>query len=384
MIERKITNALKEQLSMFPVVFLTGPRQSGKSTLLKEVLKDYSYVNLEHPNALARAVQDPEGFLDQLGRKVVIDEVQNFPELFSYIQIRVDEVNEPGMFVLSGSQNFLIMEKVSQTLAGRVGVLTLLPLSYQEEQESKVSEKTAPQWLLKGGYPRLYDQPLKIDIFYQSYTATYIERDVRKIKNIMNLSEFQVFLRVCAGRVGQQIDYIDIANIVGVKVQTIKSWFSVLEASYVAFFLKPYYNNLDKRLTKSPKLYFYDTGLVANLLGVKTVEQLITHPIYGHLFENAIIVEKMKDFFNSGLRENFYFFRDSNRLEIDLIIDSANEVNLFEIKSCATPKPSFADVILKLRPAFSKKAIGHVIHGGKDEFDFKDVQFLPWNKGSRY
>jgi predicted AAA+ superfamily ATPase len=387
MIDRSISKKLLKYLATFPVVFLTGPRQSGKSTLLKNLLIEYNYVNLEHPNVLNRAKEDPEGFLDQLGDKAVIDEAQNFPELFSYIQIRVDDDNKPGQFVLSESQNFLIMDSISQSLAGRVGVLTLLPLSNSELIKSDLSAQSPENWMLNGGYPRIFDQNISPNDFYESYIKTYIERDVRSIKNITNLSEFHKFLIICAGRVGQQIEYSDMADIVGVSVATIKSWFSILEASYVAFLMPPFYNNLNKRLRKSPKLYFYDTGIVANLLGITQENQLITHPIYGYLFENAIVLEYLKVTFNLNVKNQQYFFRESNNNEIDLILDFANHVELIEIKSAKTGKPAFSDTIHKYANSFEKPATETVVYGGDEKFKFKDAQFLPWNtnlEGDQY
>jgi predicted AAA+ superfamily ATPase len=384
MINREITDKLINISKKFPVVFLTGPRQSGKSTLLKFVFKDYSYTNLENPSIREFAINDPVGFLDSIGTNCIIDEAQYVPHLFSYIQERVDRTEnsqKTGLYILSGSQNFLLMESISQSLAGRVGILTLLPLSLNElEIYNKNSNMQSVDIIMHAGfYPRIYSMNIDPIDFYPNYIETYIERDVRMLVNIKDLSQFVIFIKALASRVGSPLDLTDISNSIGVTTKTIKSWISILETSYVIFLLKPYYNNYNKRLTKSPKIYFYDTGLVASLLNINSNDQLLNNPIYGHLFENLIIADKLKNYYNKGLRPDFYFWRDSNGAEVDLIIENANAVELFEIKSSKTPNPNFAKTLLSLDSLIEKQTISKVIYGGTETIIYKNIQFTPWN-----
>lgn len=335
MIQRDITNQLVEAVEQYPVVFLTGPRQSGKSTLLKYIFSDYQYVSLEDIDNREFATSDPRGFLSTYSNKTIIDEAQNVPSLFSYIQSRVDSIGEMGMYILSGSQNFLLMQSISQSLAGRVAIFKLLPFSHKELALSNVLQSVDSE-IFKGGYPRLYDKTIPVHKYYQNYIETYVERDVRQLKNIGNLSLFVKFIKLCAGRIGQIMSYSSIANDCGIAVSTAQSWFSLLEASYIVFLLQPNYVNYSKRLIKSPKIYFFDTGLACSLLGIRSEKQLAEHYLRGGLFENLVILEKMKNSFNNGDEPNLTFWRDSNGNEVDLIETVDNINKAIEIKSGQT------------------------------------------------
>jgi hypothetical protein len=324
-----------------PVISITGPRQSGKTTLTKQAFPHYDYTNLEHLPTREYARENPIGFLRQYPNGLIIDEAQYVPELFSYIQIEVDQSRQNGMYILSGSQNFLLMEKITQSLAGRVAVFNLLPFSLQELKETEYQLHNPFEYIVKGFYPRIYDQNTPIDVFYPSYLLTYLERDVRLLKNIGDLAAFERFVRLCAGHIGQIFNQTSLSNDTNFSQPTIKSWLSVLETSFVAFLLPPYYRNFNKRLLKTPKLYFYDTGLACSLLGIRTAVELENHPMRGPLFENFVVVEHMKQMLNQGQRPNCYFWRDNSGHEIDLLIEHASRLFPIEIKSSQTLKTDF-------------------------------------------
>jgi uncharacterized protein len=374
MFYRAISDYLLDLHKHFPVLFITGPRQSGKTTLAKALFKNLPYVLLESPDTKRKALNDPRQFLDSFPNGAILDEVQNAPELFSYLQEMVDE-NRKLRFVLTGSQNFLLNEKITQSLAGRTGLAILLPLSLSELKKPK----TFLEVILKGFYPAIYSEGIRPGLFYPSYTQTYLERDVRQMKNIGNLSQFDTFLRLCAGRVGQIMNLSSLATDTGVSVNTIKAWLSILEASYLIVLLKPYHKNFNKRLIKSPKLYFTDTGLACHLLGIKTEEQLSTHYGIGALFENLIIMEVLKHRLNQGERDGLYYWRDSKGLEIDLLIDNGTNLQAIEMKSGKTFNADFLKNISSWAIHSKVKATNSfVIYGGDSSQRLKEGSLVSW------
>ena len=336
MIERNIAPKLIEFIKKFPIVSLTGPRQSGKTTILRHILPDYRYVSLENPNNRNFAIDDPNGFLKTYNQFVIFDEVQRVPELFSYIQTKVDEDKIMGQYILSGSQNFLLLSQISQTLAGRVAVLKLLPFNYAELKNANLLSENIAENIFKGSYPATYDRQLSADEFYPSYLETYIQRDVRNLLDIRDLRSFQIFIKLCAGRIGQPLNISSLANDCGISSPTAKAWLSILESSFIIFTLSPYYQNFSKRLIKSPKLYFYDTGLACHLLNMTEAQQVETYYQRGSLFENAIISELLKNRLNQAKNKTLYFWQDSNKNEVDLLEEIGQTINLFEMKYSMT------------------------------------------------
>ena len=328
----------------FPVIALLGPRQSGKTTLAKHYFKNHTYLNLENPELRAFAVEDPNRFLKEYENKhgLIIDEFQYAPQLLSYIQVMVDEKKRLGYFILTGSQNFLMNESITQSLAGRVGILTLLPLSLHELKTNKLID-TIDATLISGSYPRLYEEKIASKDFYPSYIHTYLERDVRLIANVGDLMIFQKFMRLCAARNGQLLNLADLATNLGIDQKKVKQWLTVLETSYIIFLLKPHFKNFNKRLTKTPKLYFYDTGLACSLLDIKDTDIVALSPYRGALYESLIISDFQKQYFNEGMgNPSTYFWRDQNgRIEVDCLIDRGDVLLPVEIKSGETISPSY-------------------------------------------
>ena len=364
MIHREIGNVLVKMAGKMPVISITGPRQSGKTTLARMCFPEYNYVNLENPDMYEAAKDDPRLFLSQFKKGIIIDEVQRLPSLFSYIQTISDERNKPGEFILTGSENFLLSEKIAQSLAGRVFVSHLLPLSISElERADLVKTEDMDATLFHGFYPRIHKMNIEPEMFFPSYIHTYVERDVRQIVNVSNLFLFQKFLRIAAGRIGQLINYNNIANEVGVDLKTVKSWFSILESSFIVFFLPPHFENFSKRIIKTPKLYFHDIGLACSLLGIRKKEELTSHWSKGALFENMIIADLMKGFLNQGKRPSLYFWRDSAGNEVDCLIDTGSEIKCVEIKSGTTISSDFFKG-LKYYRKLNPKAAPFLIYGG--------------------
>ena len=347
MIERVLKTKLLEMAAKYPIVTVTGPRQSGKSTLLKASFPDYQYVSLEDPDMRLFATDDPRGFLATYPDKTIIDEVQRVPSLFSYIQTQSDKENKEGMYMLAGSHNFLLMENVNQSLAGRTAVLKLLPFSHHEMSLGNILPTTVDEEIFKGAYPRIYDKDIAPVDYYPYYIQTYVERDVRLMKNIGDLSKFIRFIKLCAGRIGQLLNLSSLANECGVAVSTISTWISILEASYICYLLKPDHNNYAKRLVKTPKLYFYDTGLACSLLDIRSPEQVSTHFLRGGLFENLVINEFIKEAYNKGEEPNLTFWRDSTGNEVDLLRTMEGKQYAYEIKSGATYSSDFFKGISK-------------------------------------
>lgn len=356
-IPRELAGRLTEEMKWFPVVSITGPRQSGKSTLAKHCFSDYAYVNLENPQARAAAIEDPVSFIRNRPERLIIDEAQYAPDLFSMIQVVSDERGSAGQYILTGSQNFLLMKNIGQSLAGRVGVLKLLPLSYKELFSANRAPIDILEFILKGGYPRLYDLDIPLDVFFPNYIETYVDRDVAGLLDVRNISAFRTMVELCAQNVGNLLNVSRLASAAGVSVPTIDSWLSVLQSSYLVFKLPSFARNLSKRLTKAPKLYFYDTGLLCSLLHIKTVRQLIEHPQFGAIFENLVVSERLKDHLNKGEEPQLYFYRDDSKREVDLLdlTDPDNEMAV-EVKSSQTFHEKYAKHLnaigemLRIRP----------------------------------
>ena len=363
MINRDITSWAQKNAGWFSVVSITGPRQSGKSTLVRAIFPGYRYVNLEDSGTRSMALDDPVGFIRnrpphliideaQLAPELfnirnrpphlIIDEAQLAPELFNMIQVVSDEVGTPGQYILSGSQNFLLLKQIPQSLAGRVGILKLLPLSFREALSAD-PELEVSDFVLRGGYPRLYDVDMPSEVYYENYIATYIERDASGYVDPRNLSMFRNFIAACAANCSNLLNLTGLANDVGISVQTARSWLSLLESSYVVFQLQPYHANLRKRLTKTPKLYFYDTGLLCHLLRIQTREQLLSSTQRGAIYEDLVIAETIKRHQNAGRQPQLFFYRDDSKIEVDLVdFTNASKPELVEIKSSATFRPSFS------------------------------------------
>lgn len=360
MFKREAEDYIRLLSTKFPVVTVTGPRQSGKTTLVKALFKDKPYVNLENISQREFAQNDPQAFLALYKDGAIIDEVQNVPELFSYIQVRVDERDIPGEFILSGSQNFLMMEKITQSLAGRVGIVQLLPLSLYELNEHPDDPYDL---IVKGFYPRIHKMNIDPTMFYEGYLQTYVERDLRQIQNIMDLKVFQTFIKLCAARIGQLLNLSSLATECGISQNTAKKWISVLETSYILFTLQPYYKNFNKRLVKQSKIYFYDTGLACFLLGIDKV--IYTHHMKGALFENFVILELIKQRWNQGKKHNLYFWRDNHGHEVDVLFEKGEKIVPIEIKATQTMHYEFFKG-LEFFTEFSQSEPGYVIYGGAE------------------
>lgn len=341
MIERSVSDILRKYASWFPVVSVTGPRQSGKSTLVQSVFSDYSYVNLELPGDLEAANADPLGFIRSHPAPLIIDEAQLAPELFNVIQVESDRAGTPGQYILSGSQNFLLRRQITQSLAGRVGILTLPPLSFRELACTGKAPK-ADDYLVRGGYPRLYNIEIPSDVYYSNYVTTYLDRDVSGLVNPQNLTLFNTFLKIIASSAGSLLNITSLANETGVTTKTMRAWLSILEQSYIVFTLQPYHANLRKRLVKTPKLYFYDTGLLCHLLGYTDALDAERSGALGPLFENLVISELVKRHLGSGKIPELYFYRDAQGAEVDLLdMTHHGSPSMFEIKSSRTFRSNF-------------------------------------------
>ena len=378
MFKRTLSSLIVKASKQYSVISITGPRQSGKTTLSKGLFSDFAYFNLENPLTREFAKNDPKAFLAQ-DKKMVIDEIQRVPELFSYLQVIVDN-EKKRKFVITGSQNFLISEKISQTLAGRIAIFRLLPLSLKELQNNKIVPVDIYKLLVKGGYPRLYDEKLDFSEWYANYIETYLQRDVREIKEIKNLSDFQTFLGLCAGRTGQILNLSSLANDAGVSVPTIKEWLSVLEASYVIYRLQPFYENFNKRLIKSPKIYFYDTGLACALLGIKTEKELAKHPLMGNIFETFVVSELQKQNLHRQMRLNFYYLRDKQGNEVDLLYKTGQKLHLLEIKSAQSFRLDFVKAFDYFAKISGKETENQIIYGGDLKQKRSNFVLLPWKE----
>lgn len=375
-IKRKIESTILEAAKYFPVITVTGPRQSGKTTMLKQIFPHLHYYSLEDLDTRSFAMEDPVRFLHLHEDGMILDEVHNYPELLSYIQGIVDEQPQKK-FVLSGSSNFALLKKVSQSLAGRSGVFELMPLSIEEVKGQIEYVDDADQLLYQGLYPAVCSCKNIPKFLYPSYVKTYLERDVRDLLNVKDIRLFNMFLKLCAGRIGSVFNASEIAGEIGVSSKTIQAWVSILQASYVVYLLPPYFENSRKRLTKSPKMYFCDTGLACTLLGIESAEQLAFDKMRGHLFENLIVVELLKRRLNEGKESNLYFYRDSNQNEVDILVNNGSSLDAIEVKSAMTYNPSFEKALLKVNewvnPPVDKRTI---IYAGTLEDDKGDIRLL--------
>lgn len=365
-LERLLSRELDRLADLYSVVVITGPRQSGKTSLCKHHFSTYEYVNLENPATREQVLVNPKAFLEQYAKPgLIIDEAQHLPELFSYVQVVVDE-DETAKFILTGSSNFGLLQGITQSLAGRAAILTLLPFSLNEIDK----EVDTDSLIFKGGYPAVWAKNIPIQDVAQNYYNTYIERDVRQILNIKDISRFQTFIRLCAGRVGTEFNASALSNEIGVSVPTIQEWLSVLEASYVLFRLPPFFRNIGKRLVKTPKIYFYDTGLACYLLGIEKEEQLATHPLRGVLFENMVILNFVKQRFNAGKVPHLYFYRDKSQREVDLIEERGTALYAYEIKSAKAFTKNFVQNLDYFRQVAGQDVVStQVIYDGEMDIE---------------
>ncbi len=392
MIDRHLSSCIKEAATQYPIVAVTGPRQSGKTTLCRELFPDYAYVNLEKPDVRAFAMEDPNGFLAQFKKPVIFDEAQRVPNLFSYLMVLADERRNMGEFILTGSQNFHLQSSISQTLAGRCAVMKLLPFSHRElaglpnhdifsigswDVPELPSENVFEQ-IFRGGYPPIYDRKIKPQNWLAQYTQSYLERDVRTLVNVGDLETFEKFLRLAAGRTGQILNMDSLAADTGISPVTVKRWLSLLMASYVVFLLRPHQKNFNKRLIKSPKLYFYDTGLVCYLLNIRSADALALHSQRGAVFETYIVSEMQKTCMNAGVEPPLYFWRDSQGHEVDLIVENGEALFPLEIKSGQTINDSMFDGLNYWRK-LSGNEDGMLCYGGKESCTRNGIHVRAWN-----
>ena len=375
MIKRKIQQELAKLAQEYKVVTITGPRQSGKTTLARMQFPDYTYVNLEEPETRQLAERDAKEFLKRYSVPIIIDEIQRLPMLLSYIQVECDKSNIKGQYILTGSHQPALKAEISQSLAGRTAILQLLPLSIKELTEAGI-QLDRDEYLFKGFMPQLYEENIDITRFYRNYYMTYVERDARQLVNIRNFSSFEVFIKLLAGRVGQLVNLNSLAGDVGVSSSTLGEWLSILEASYIVFRLPPYFENFGKRLIKTPKLYFTEVGLAAYLLDLENPGMVTRDPLMGNLFENMVIVEALKARYNAGKDAGLYFFRDSNGLEIDLLQSANRKLYPMEIKAARTYNSAFAVNIKKFERLNDKTAGGSVIYSGDNVQKIGNIQLL--------
>ncbi len=380
MIARDIAQKILSAAQKFPAIGLMGPRQSGKTTLVKSIFKDYTYISFEDLDSQNTFLHDPHGFINSLqnDRGVIFDEAQRVPQLFSYLQGYIDKYEKPGFYILTGSQNFLLLQSITQSLAGRIALFELLPLSIKELEQSNLLPELG-KYTINGSYPSIYSKNYLPTEWYPAYVTTYVERDVRSLINVTNLSLFQTFLKLCAGRIGQILNLTSLANDCGISVNTAKGWISVLEASYIIFLLRTHHKNFSKRLIKSPKLYFYDTGLACSLLNIEDDQALSSHYIRGSLFESMIISDLIKNYYNTGNRPWVYFWRDHIGHEIDCIIEKGQNLFPIEIKSSTTINPSYTDG-LKFWNQISgiKPSNSFVVYAGEKQIALHDYNIVNW------
>lgn len=382
-IKREMASRLLDMSKQFPVVAIMGPRQSGKTTLSKTTFSSYAYVTLEDIDTRLRAIEDPRKFFASYAQAsgLIIDEIQEAPQLLSYMQGIVDQEYKPGFFIITGSQNFLMHEKITQTLAGRIAILTLLPLTVSELANADLLPKDLESLMFKGFYPRLYSQPIEIEIWFSTYITTYLERDVRQIINIGNVVSFQKFLKLCAARIGNIINYAELARDCDISPNTAKAWLSLLENSYVIKLLQPYYKNFNKRVIKSPKLYFCDVGLACHLLSIRGAQDLFIHPLRGALFESFVVSELYKYYYNQIKTPHIYFWRDVAGHEIDCVLETAyNKVIPIEIKSGMTINSDFFKNLISWKEITDQKDIpSFLVYAGDENQERSIATVISWS-----
>jgi uncharacterized protein len=373
LVPRQLFAKADEMLGKYPLISITGPRQSGKTTFAKQLRPDYRYVSLEDPDNRLFAQTDPRGFLDTFQGGVILDEVQRVPDLFSYLQTHTDARQQNGEYILTGSQNFLLMERITQSLAGRVALFVLLPFGYPELKRGGLAPADWPDYLFQGAYPRVYAQDIAPADFYANYLQTYLERDVRQVTNVKDLTKFQQFVQLLAGRTGQLLNQQNLALELGIDNKTVSAWLSVLEGSYLVYRLRPYHANFNKRIVKSPKLYFYDTGLAAYLLGLRSAADLNLHFARGALFENLVINELLKQVYLSGERPQFYFWNNGQINEVDLLADVGTSRHAYEIKAGRTIQPAFFTGLQYFQQLAPDTAL-HLVYGGNQPQNRTGIQ----------
>ncbi|MEA3545082.1 MAG: ATP-binding protein [Thermodesulfobacteriota bacterium] len=377
MIKRQIETELLLLKNEFPIIAILGPRQSGKTTLSQKVFPEYDYVSLEDVDHREFAANDPRGFLNKYSKNVIYDEIQRVPQLISYLQSHVDKMKENGKIIITGSHNFFLMEQISQSLAGRVGITKLLPFSIQELSEEK---QTSNIQMFMGSYPRIYDQKIRPEVFYKNYISTYIEKDIRQIKQVTKLDLFMKFMRILAGRTGQELNLSTISEECGVSHNTIGEWISILEASFLIYKLKPYHKNYNKRLVKNSKVYFTDTGLVCNLLGIRKPEELDYHFLRGHIFETFILSDFIKNNYNTGEKFELYFWRDNHKKEIDLILDYGINRLGIEIKTSETIQEKyFYGLSYWMNLSKTEPKNMYLIYGGNENYIRNTMNVVSWD-----
>ncbi len=378
-VKRSISTALLDLAKQYPILAVTGPRQSGKTTLLKNLFKDYQYVSLENIDQRTFAEDDPVGFLKQYGQKVILDEVQRAPTLFSYLQTKVDNSEEMGRFILSGSQNFHLLESIMQSLSGRVALFKLMPFDNSELAAAGLLSNDWKELIIKGCYPAIYSRGIRPDRFYSNYLQTYIDRDISDLASIHNHRQFRNFVLLCAGRIGQVLNISALAKKCGISQPTAKSWLAVLEKSYIIFLLPPYFKNFNKRVIKSPKLYFYDVGMAAFLRGFRTKDQLTDPTALGSFFENLIVTDILKTNFHSYALRDYWYWRDSAGHEVDLLTPLGEALEVFEIKSTQTVLPklfSGLNYFSKIAEGLTVKKV--LAYGGDTSYKRNDVDIRSW------
>jgi uncharacterized protein len=384
MIQRVASEKILKLAESFKTIAVTGPRQSGKTTLVKNLFPDKTYLSLENPDTRRFAMEDPRGFLSRYQSGAIFDEVQRTPELFSYLQEILDSSSEPGRFILTGSNNFLLQQNISQSLAGRVAILNLLAFSSVELFFDHQKAPDENELIFKGLYPPVYDMGIPPEDWYPNYVRTYIDRDVRQIKNIADLIVFERFMRLLAGRTGQELNLTSLAVETGVDTKTIQSWIGILESSFIIFLLRPHYKNFNKTLVKRPKVYFYDTGLVCSLLGIVSEDQVRLHPLRGSLFECLVITELVKKRTNAGKQLNLYYWRDKTGHEIDVLVDNGTSLLPVEIKASKTINTEFFKNLVYWNKLSGEKEAVVVYAGSHEEARSNGIKVINWFNLNQY